>query len=130
MSTRTVLTLFCGLTLAGLLAAITFGRHVQSLQKGQANVRRFDVHGIVIGIDVTNKSIRVAHDEIPDFMPAMTMPLPVKDVSLLQNLAAGDQVQFELDVTSDDSWIARIARIPSTAATSEGSTSGTGSPGE
>lgn len=130
MNTRTVLTLFCGLTLAGLLAAVTIGRHVQAIHKSQAEMRRFEVHGIVIGVDVSNKSIRIAHDEIPDYMPAMTMPLPVKDVTLLQNLAAGDHVQFELDVTHDDSWIGRITRISSAAAASDPTISVTGSPGE
>jgi protein SCO1/2 len=75
-----------------------------------AGVKRFEVLGHIRSIDASNKTVRITHEEIPDYMPAMTMPFPVKDVALLKGLAAGDSVQFELAVTEDDSWIAHIKK--------------------
>ena len=129
MNSKTVLALFCALTFAGLISALVLGRHIQNANKQQAAVRRFEVQGTVRGVDAANKTVRIAHEEISDYMPAMTMPFTVKDITLLQNLAAGDRVQFQLAVTSDDSWIAHIERIPSEPTTASAATA-VASPGE
>jgi protein SCO1/2 len=44
-------------------------------------------------------------------MPAMTMDLPVKYSSIPKDLGPGDDVQFELSVTENDSWISHVVRI-------------------
>jgi protein SCO1 len=129
MNSKTVLALFCGLTMVGLVSAVVLGRHVQSANKYQDIIRRFEVQGTIRAVDVANKTIRIAHEEIPDYMPAMTMPFTVKDIAVLRNVAAGDRVQFQLAVTRDDSWIARIERIPSEPTTAKAATT-VGSPGE
>ena len=51
-------------------------------------------------------------------MPAMTMPFVVKDASLLNGLAAGERVDFELAVTETDSWISRITKTATAPQTS------------
>jgi len=113
MNSKLVLSILCGLTLVGVVAAVVLGRRVQTAHHNQSDARRFEVHGIVRDVDPAGKTVRIAHDEIPNYMPAMTMSLPVKDATLLQKLEIGDRVQFELAVTSDDSWIARIEKIAS-----------------
>jgi protein SCO1/2 len=79
--------------------------------------RTFQVNGSVREIVPATKTLRVAHDEIPDFMPAMTMPLQVKDAALLDGLRVGDEIHFELSVTEDDSWISHLEKIGSGNAT-------------
>jgi protein SCO1/2 len=115
MNSNTILTLLSTLTLACLVSAVLFGRHFQHTRDHSPDARRFEVHGTVRSIDIAEKTIRIAHEEIPGYMPAMTMPLPVKDVTLLRQVAAGDQVRFELSVTTNDSWIAHIEKLPSEA---------------
>lgn len=44
--------------------------------------RRFPLTGLVLAVDATRKQLRVQHEEIPDFMPAMTMDFVVSDGDL------------------------------------------------
>jgi protein SCO1/2 len=113
MKPKILLPLICLLTLVAVLAAIALGRRIQSASSSAASVRTFQVHGQIRGLEPENKTIRIAHEEIPDYMPAMTMPLKVKDAALLRSLAIGDSVQFELAVTVDDSWISHMEKISS-----------------
>jgi len=63
--------------------------------------RAFDVTGIVTA-PVADGRLVVAHDEIPGYMPAMTMPFPVGRDGV-PALAAGDRVRFVLRVTPETS---------------------------
>ena len=51
----------------------------------------------------------IAHDEITNFMPAMTMAFNVQNSNEVSMLRAGDRIAFQLYVTEDASWIDRIA---------------------
>ena len=49
-------------------------------------------------IDMENKKITLKHGEIKNLdMPGMTMVFAVKDVTMLEKLAAGDKVMFTAD---------------------------------
>jgi len=72
----------------------------------------YEVHGIVREVNPSENSLTIEHEDIPGFMPAMTMSFAVKDPTLLRELAAGDRVKFHLAVTETDSWIASISKIP------------------
>jgi len=74
--------------------------------------KTFQVHGTIRAVDIANRLLRVTHEEIPNYMPAMTMPFTVKNAALLKGLASGDSIQFELAVTDTDSWIAQVEKIP------------------
>src|SRR5262245_13380053 len=78
--------------------------------------QRFQVRGEVRELDVAGKSIRIEHEEIPNYMAAMTMPFEVRDASWLRGLKAGDEVGFELVVTQEDSWIASIYKLSEVSA--------------
>jgi len=107
-----------GLAALTLLAssALLLHHRPRSLQAAAAPAQTFQVHGQVRGIAPADKTIRIAHEAIPNYMPAMTMSLPVKDAALLEHLAVGDEVQFELAVTADDSWVSHIEKLPTAAA--------------
>lgn len=111
MKAKWILTLLSALTLAAILCAVAFKRPGSSSHAQPVPTQTFQVRGQIRGLDITNAVIRIAHEEIPDYMPAMTMPLPVKDPALFDGLSAGDNVQFELAVTEDDSWISHIQKI-------------------
>jgi protein SCO1/2 len=109
MKPKVALIGFCALTLVAVLTAIVMSRNFRSAPV--ANVRTFQVHGQIRSVDAANKTVRIAHEAIPNYMPAMTMPLFVKEDSLLNGLTAGENVQFELSVTENDSWISHIDKI-------------------
>jgi protein SCO1 len=110
MKPKIILSGLCALTLVAVLSVVAFSRH-NSLRAQHSRVKTFQVMGQIRSIDAANKTVRITHEEIPNYMPAMTMPFSVKDVALLKGLSEGDSVQFELAVTADDSWIARISKI-------------------
>ena len=68
----------------------------------------FQVTGVVIEVLPREKSVTIKHEEVPDYMPAMTMPFDVRDTNELTGLEAGDPVSFRLLVTDTEGWIDRI----------------------
>jgi len=52
--------------------------------------------GVVEEIHKDLARIQINHEDIKDLMPAMSMPYTVKDISLLDSVAVGDYVEFEL----------------------------------
>src|SRR3990172_3882118 len=71
--------------------------------------QRHDLRGQVVSIDKAAKSLTVNHEEIPGLMGAMTMPYPVKDESLLDNLSPGDQVNAQVVVEEGTGmWLEKI----------------------
>ncbi len=72
----------------------------------------YEVKGVVREVNPAESSLTIEHEDIPGFMPAMTMSFAVKDPTLIQKLVADDRVRFQLAVTETDSWIVSIAKIP------------------
>lgn len=102
----------------GVLAAIALQRPRPTTQS-PAGQQRFQVRGEVREININDKFIRIKHEEIPNYMAAMTMPFDVRDVSLLRGLKPGDEIGFELVVTKEDSWIGAIQKLSESAATEQ-----------
>jgi protein SCO1/2 len=111
MKTKYILTAVLALTLVAVVSATFLSRRTAPVMSASPRTRSFQVRGQVRGVDLADKTIRIAHEAIPNYMPAMTMSLPVKDATLLHNVASGDEVQFELSVTDDDSWISHLEKI-------------------
>ncbi|MCS6806011.1 MAG: SCO family protein [Blastocatellia bacterium] len=76
----------------------------------QQGTRTFQVQGRVVSIGEDKRSIGIEHEDIPGFMPAMTMSFPIKDPNLIEGLSPNDLVRFELVVTPYESWISRIEK--------------------
>ncbi|HZQ47221.1 MAG TPA: SCO family protein [Verrucomicrobiae bacterium] len=123
MKAKPFLILICAATLAAVLSAIALGRHNQLAGNGHA--RTFQVQGQIRSLDAANKSVRIAHEEIPHYMPAMIMSFTVKDAALLKGVSAGDTVQFELAVTGEDSWISHLEKVGSDGASPAVAATGT-----
>src|SRR4051812_32877431 len=57
-----------------------------------AATREFTVKGVVKKVEPENSRVIVAHDAIPGFMEAMTMPFRVKGPGDLAAIYAGDSI--------------------------------------
>jgi len=77
-----------------------------------AGTREFAVKGVVKKVEPENNRVIIAHEAIPDFMDAMTMPFHVKDPAELVPIQAGDSLSFKLSITADQSWIDHLVKIP------------------
>jgi protein SCO1 len=73
-------------------------------------VKFYLVRGMVKKIEAEEKSVSIQHEEIPKFMPAMTMPFKVKDLKELEGIQPGDSIWFRLWVAPDESWIDKIKK--------------------
>jgi protein SCO1/2 len=71
----------------------------------------YDLRGQVISIYSVKNEITIKHEEIPGFMPAMTMPFKVKDVTLLEKRKPGDFIEAKLVVTEKEAYLTAIVKI-------------------
>jgi protein SCO1/2 len=83
---------------------------------GSTNLQTFQVRGVIVELSASGKTVRIRHEEIPDYMPAMTMPFDVRDTNELAGFAAGDTVIFQMKVTETDGWIEQIKKTAVAAA--------------
>jgi protein SCO1 len=67
--------------------------------------QRYPVKGKVVEVAVPEKQLIVEHEDIPGYMPAMTMPFPVKDDALLKITAVGDTVTASLVIQGSRYWL-------------------------
>jgi protein SCO1/2 len=70
-----------------------------------ANEKRYPLKGKVIEVNKSERTATIKHEDIPGYMPAMTMAFKIKNDGDLMMLKAGDQVTANLVVTDVDSWI-------------------------
>jgi len=66
--------------------------------------------GLIKEFRADGKTIVIRHEEITNYMPAMTMPMEVKHTNQLAGLAVGDWIAFNIVVTSKDSWIDQLMK--------------------
>ena len=73
--------------------------------------RRYELRGQVLSVRPERREIVIRHEDIPGFMPAMTMPFAVKDEALLEGRVPGDRVEGTVVVTDDNAWLERIVKV-------------------
>ncbi len=77
----------------------------------QTNLVTFPLRGKVVSVDTAKLQVLISHEEIPNYMMAMTMPFKVKDPALLSELEPGDSVQGTLAVSRIESWLETLSII-------------------
>ncbi len=70
--------------------------------------REYELRGKVIEVDRERGMVTVAHEEIPGYMDAMTMPFTVRDSWAFAALAPGRQLAATLVVEGDRYWLQDI----------------------
>ncbi len=74
-------------------------------------VATYTVRGVLQKPIERDSTALIAHEEIPGYMMAMTMPFTAESPAELRGLQPGDVLTFELRVTERESRISRIKRI-------------------
>jgi protein SCO1/2 len=69
--------------------------------------QRYPLKGRVVEVDVAGRKVTVAHEDIPGFMPAMTMDFVVlgKDAALLEHVGPGDEIAATLVAPDSRYWL-------------------------
>jgi protein SCO1/2 len=90
-----------GVGLAAMLLLVTACRPAPP-------TREYRVIGQIIAIDRASSRVTLRHQDIPGFMPGMTMAFPVKGTTLLEGRTPGNLVDATLAVQGSDAWITRL----------------------
>lgn len=93
-----------------VLAAVMLVLLCAAMTACRSGNKRYHLHGEVLDKDVATSEITVKHEDIPGFMPAMTMPYKVKDPNVVQGLEPGDEIAADVVVANggDDYWLEDI----------------------
>ena len=75
--------------------------------------RTYQLKGQILTVRAETNQVLVKHEDIPGFMPAMTMPYTVKDPALLRDRAAGDLITATLVVEPNLAYLSAITRTGS-----------------
>ena len=85
---------------------------IRALQdQAGTNVQTFRTQGVVKEVAADRRTVVIAHEAIPNYMDAMTMPFKVKEPGELAGLQPGDKILFRLRVTDTESWVEGISKI-------------------
>lgn len=74
---------------------------------------RYELKGQVLRVDRAERTVTITHEDIPGFMPAMTMDFVVrgKDAALLDVVGPGDEVSAVLVVPDSRYWIEELVVV-------------------
>ena len=94
--------------LAGLVAALSACTRAEP-------PRQYQLTGQVLAINAERQELTVKHDDIPNFMPAMTMSYPVSSKALLDGRVPGELIAATLEVQGSTSRLTDIRRTGTAA---------------
>ncbi len=87
-------TIFSFLILSFSILLIGCEREVQ--QAPSPDAARYDMRGKVISVDKAAKTAQIDHEEIPNFMPRMTMQFKINEDWVWEDLVAGSDIKAVL----------------------------------
>jgi protein SCO1/2 len=117
MSGKKTLFHVCGLLAVIVLCGCNGLSSRDTSSATDTNRQVFEVKGTVKELKPNGKTAAIAHEEIPNYMEAMTMDFDVKDKRELEGLKAGDYIAFRMVVTKEDGWIENVRKLPPAAPT-------------
>ncbi|HXT62233.1 MAG TPA: SCO family protein [Pyrinomonadaceae bacterium] len=92
-------TVFISVLMALALTACSWG------EKQPTNEKRYPIKGIVVAVNKTEYTATIKHEDIPGYMPGMTMEFKIKNTADIQTMKPGDQITGTLVVDDISSWI-------------------------
>ena len=75
----------------------------------------YALHGRIISVDKLGHELIIDHDAIPGFMEAMTMPYPVADNAMLEQVGPGDEIRADLKVEDEHIAIDKLEVVKKAA---------------
>src|SRR5690606_30162764 len=94
------------------IAAFAAGCGQQRQEAPRGEQKRYDIRGKVMSVDRAAGKASIDHEEIPGFMPRMTMDFPIREEWVWEALKPGSEITAELvvDNTADEPyWLENIS---------------------
>lgn len=99
---------------ACVVVCISCGKRADNFsteKSGNTNQQFYQVKGVIEEIKPDGKSAVIKHEEITNYMAAMTMEFETKNTNELHGLKAGDAISFRMIVTGEDGWIDQVKKL-------------------
>jgi protein SCO1/2 len=77
------------------------------------DTRTYQLTGQILVVNAAAREVLVKHDDIPGFMPAMTMPYTVSDPAILKDRVPGDVFVATLKVAPDGAYLTDLKKTGS-----------------
>jgi protein SCO1/2 len=90
-----------------MIAVIALGVSAGGCRKGPPP-QQYELKGKVVEVDRQLRRVTVAHDAIPGYMAAMTMPFVLKDERDFSILQPGDSINAILVIDGKQSWLEKL----------------------
>lgn len=84
-------------------------------RRNASNAKRYELKGTVMTVEKDKHLVTVSHEEVKDFMGAMTMPFVVRDEWVFDQATTGDQITATLVVDETESWLENVIIVKSNA---------------
>jgi len=94
------------------IALVACAPEEKPLPASEAGEKMYTLRGVVLSRNVEQKSLRVDHEAIADFMPAMVMDYTVRGADLATLPADKSRIEGRLHVTSRSYWLTDVKKIP------------------
>lgn len=81
-----------------------------SQTSNSAELKRYEIKGKVISVDKAARKAKIDHDDVPGYMPPMTMDFPIRADWVWEDLTPGAQIRAELVVDNPNGqyWLENI----------------------
>ena len=77
----------------------------------QRAAQQYELNGQVLAVDPTRQELTIKHQDIPGFMPGMTMAFKVFEPRLMDGRVPGELVTATLEVKGTEAYLRTLARI-------------------
>jgi protein SCO1/2 len=71
----------------------------------------YRVTGTVHRVELEDRALVIAHEAIPGYMMAMTMPFEVRDTNEMAGVEVGDRLVFRMRVMRTEGWIEGLEKV-------------------
>lgn len=105
MHTNKILIPLLSVFVLGLVGFTSCGKHERVRSP---NEKQYDLKGKVVVVDKVQRTLTIAHEDIKDYMTAMTMPFTVKDDWVFEIAAPGNQITATYVVDGAQSWLENV----------------------
>ncbi|MBI3882538.1 MAG: SCO family protein [Verrucomicrobia bacterium] len=110
-STASALVTATALLAACLFAGCKPAADSKSQPSAPAKTNYYYVKGVLKSVKPGGRTAVIEHEEIPNYMPKMTMPFDVAHTNELAGLKPGDQLHFRIVDTTTEAWIDQITKV-------------------
>lgn len=83
-----------------------------------ADKKVYNSTAVIKAIDISTNKVTIDHKDIPGFMSAMEMTFSAADKSIIEGIAVGDTVAFELERTDGKVVLTKITKTAATVSVS------------